>query len=371
MKVLLLTDADVFAGTESHMLELALGLRDLGEQVLVGCPRPSVLATRADEHNLEVVAIAKGGMVDRPAFACLRGLLSSGAVDVIHAHNGRSALSGALAVRAARCGRLVLTQHFLHPNRSNASGLKGAIVNRAHHWVGAQTHRFIAISPAVRHEMLARREAPAARIVLVPNGISDVCQSSSLQPRDAVRAQWEMEEDAPLVVCVARLEREKDIETLVAAMEGVVREQPAARCIIAGNGAQKEALQAQVARLDLQGHVVLAGFVADALSLVQAADVFVLPSVAEPFGLVLLEAMALSRPIVATRAGGPAEIVIEGETGHLVTPQSPSEMARALLSVLGDGEKAARMGQAGRARFLQEYTRERMCRQILEAYRAA
>jgi glycosyltransferase involved in cell wall biosynthesis len=115
--------------------------------------------------------------------------------------------------------------------------------------------------------------------------------------------------------------------------------------------------------------VRLLGFRTDALSLMWAADIFVLPSLAEPFGLVLLEAMSLGKPVVATSAGGPLEIVLAGETGLLVPPAQPHELALAINQLLADPEKAIEMGRKGLERYKERFTTERMARETVAVYR--
>jgi glycosyltransferase involved in cell wall biosynthesis len=110
------------------------------------------------------------------------------------------------------------------------------------------------------------------------------------------------------------------------------------------------------------------GFVPGAADLMVASDVCVLPSLAEPFGLALAEAMALGRPTIATRAGGPLEIVLPGETGLLVEPRSPREMAYALIEIARDSTRAEEMGRRGRERYEQMFTVERMAREVREVY---
>src|SRR5262249_34362936 len=111
------------------------------------------------------------------------------------------------------------------------------------------------------------------------------------------------------------------------------------------------------------------GFRSDAQSILNASDLFVLPSMAEPFGLVILEAMALSKPVIATNAGGPKEIVVPGETGVLVPPSDSGALATAILNLLADPEGARVMGAAGGQRYLERYTAERMAKETLEVYR--
>src|SRR5688500_5746375 len=118
MRVLLLTDADVFAGTERHMLDLALALRRRGVDALLGCPSPAVLKDRGRAAGLEVVTLQKGALVDVPAICVLKRMLASGSIDLIHAHNGRTALQAVLAVVLAGSGRVAMTQHFLEPSHA-------------------------------------------------------------------------------------------------------------------------------------------------------------------------------------------------------------------------------------------------------------
>ena len=132
MKIALLTDSDVFAGTERHILDLAIGLTHIGHSVSIACPAPSALADRIAAINyadpsassrITHIAMQKGKMWDKPAIAVLCGLLKSRAVDILHAHNGRTALSAVLAIHKTGMGRCVATQHFISPNRDRQSGL--------------------------------------------------------------------------------------------------------------------------------------------------------------------------------------------------------------------------------------------------------
>jgi glycosyltransferase involved in cell wall biosynthesis len=281
-------------------------------------------------------------------------LLSRRAVQILHSHNGRTHLNAVLAVRRAGTGRCVATQHFIAPDHSTQRGPKAWLYGLAHGWINSQTARFIAISQTVRQGMLDRHEAPDARIAVVPNGI-DAPDEEGLTPPDSVRDELGFEQEAPLIVCTARLEKEKDVASLIAAMERIASDFPSARCLVAGEGGERERLEAQIRELGLAERVKLLGFRKDAHALIHAADIFVLPSLAEPFGLVILEAMALGRPVVATRAGGPLEIVTDGETGLLAQPADAPSLASALARLLQCPEEAARMGAAGRARFLERY----------------
>jgi len=367
LRVILLTDADVFAGTERHMLDLARGLSALGVAAVVACPSPALLEDAARRENLPVLTIPKRGLVDWGAARILARRLKSGETDIVHAHNGRTALAAALAVRLAGRGRCVMTQHFLTPNHATQRGPKAMLSGAAHHWVVGQMSEILAISEAVREAMLARREAPDSKISVVPNGITAPDAGNAAETRQSLGINAE----TPLIVCAARLEREKDVVSLISAVKIVRETIPNVCCLVAGEGAERNALAAQIGALGLEDSVALLGFRADAPALMAAADVFVLPSLAEPFGLVLLEAMALGRPVIATRAGGPLEIVMDGETGFLVPPSSPAALAEALKRLITNPALARQMGENGQARFQAQFTVSKMAQATLAVYRSA
>ncbi|MGA3170979.1 MAG: glycosyltransferase family 4 protein [Chthoniobacteraceae bacterium] len=369
VRAALFTDADVFAGTERHMLDLARGLCSLNVTVSIACPKKAPLADLAREEKFEVIPIEKRGFLDWRAIAILRRELRAGKLNVIHAHNGRTALSAALAVRLAGRGSYVLTQHFLTPCRAGRRGLKAALSSAMHRWISRGAGHVIAISEASRRGIEERGESKK-NVTTVPNGISEADPGKLSSPA-AVRAGPGIDPNCPLIVCAARLEEEKDVRTLIAAMPAVLASSPQAVCVIAGEGSEREALAGQIRALGLGESVRLAGFCKDALSLINAADVFVLPSIAEPFGLVLVEAMSLGRPVIATRAGGPREIVEDGVTGLLVPPSDPVSLAGAISRLIRDEPLRTGMGARGRERFLQNYTLERMAASVLETYRKA
>jgi glycosyltransferase involved in cell wall biosynthesis len=368
MRVALFTDSDAFAGTERHIADLALGLRGQGVDVSIACPAASPLADRARASGVNLVAIEKRGFIDRSAARILRRLLNDGTLDLVHSHNGRTALAAAMAVNGAKRGACVTTQHFLTPNHATQHGLKAIVFKTAHRWVNRRTGAFIAISSAARDGILERKEAPVDRVVVIPNGIvwPDL---KGLRSPSEVRSELGISESAPLVVCAARLQKEKNVAMLVEGMKVVAERTPEAMCVIAGEGVEHQSLTDQIKSLGLERNVRLLGFRNDVLSLMNACSAFVLPSLAEPFGLVLLEAMALAKPVIATNVGGPLEIVAPGETGMLVSPTDPNALAEGILTLLNSPAQASAMGQHGRRRFESNFTVDRMAAATAEVYR--
>lgn len=367
LKVVLYTDSDIFAGTERHILELARGLRQENVDVAIACPEASPLIDLASRMGVKTIHVEKRGLLDSSAIRRLRRLFRSGEIDIVHAHNGRTALLSVIAAMLAGKGSVVATQHFLEPAHTTLHGLSAILSRKVHRWVQQEARHFIAVSGAAKELMLGRNSGLSHKLSWIPNGIS-APELDSLVPVDSVRQALRVTSDMLLIVCAARLEHEKHVDDLVVAMKGVTEKFPRAMCVVAGTGSLRDSLQKRINEQGLSGGVRLLGFREDALSLIQAADIFVLPSRAEPFGLVLLEAMALGKPVVACAAGGPLEIVEHGVTGLLVAPGEPSAMSEALLQLLTDPIARKKMGESGRRRYEDYFTTEKMSAATLNVY---
>ncbi len=155
---------------------------------------------------------------------------------------------------------------------------------------------------------------------------------------------------------------------LVEAAAIVVREMPEARFLLIGEGELHDALEHQIKHLHLAQHIVLTGFRADVLGVLKGLDLFVMSSVTEGLGTALLDAMALGRPIVATRAGGILEVVLHGETGLLVPPRDAPALAAGILDLLRDPERRRRLAAAGLARVRDRFSVDRMVEGTLAVY---
>ena len=211
---------------------------------------------------------------------------------------------------------------------------------------------------------------PSPRITVVHNGV-DLQAVSRAKDAPSVRREWGLPAAAPLLITVGRLTPAKGHRDLLKAAAVLSRDSRwlELRLLIVGAGALLPELQREAEQLGLQQRVIFTGFQRDVLPFVLAADVFVLPSIQEGLSLSALEAMALGKPVVACRVGGTPEVVVDGETGLLVAPGHPRELAAALERLLADPEKARAMGEAGRRRAQEAFDLEQMVTKIERIYR--
>jgi glycosyltransferase involved in cell wall biosynthesis len=184
---------------------------------------------------------------------------------------------------------------------------------------------------------------------------------------DAHAAFW-LPAGAPIVGNVAALAPHKGQRHLVAAAARVVRELPDTRFLIIGEGELREALARQIKDLGLDRHVFLTGFRTDVLGLMKSFDVFAMSSVTEGLGSAILEAMALARPVVATRAGGIPEAVEDAVTGLLVPPHDDAALAAGISALLRDQALRDRFGAAGRERVERDFSIDRLVEGTARVY---
>jgi glycosyltransferase involved in cell wall biosynthesis len=169
---------------------------------------------------------------------------------------------------------------------------------------------------------------------------------------------------------VANLFPRKGHEYLIEAVYRIAEEAPDARCLIVGTGDDRygEMLARLTREKGLDGIVIFAGFQPDVSPYLAAFDLFVLPSVMEGFGIVLIEAMAMAKPVVATSVGGIPEVIDDGVTGFLVPPRDPESLVRKIRFLLAHPEVRAKMGEAGRLRVLARFSTERMIGELQRLY---
>ena len=322
MRVLLLTDSDAFAGTEQHMLTLAVALQNQEQTVYVGCPRNSPLESRCYDSGVSTEKIEKNGAVDLKAVIDLLAIVKHNHIDIVHAHNGRTALIARLAKCFCPTLKVVFTQHFIAPSSAQRLGVSKIISNAVHSFIAAGLDHIICISAAVEDAIDLRRDPySACSMSVIWNGIEtshlNVPSKDDIQN---LRDDLDIPPKTKVILSASRLEPEKSVDLIIRAFAMICRDNPNVILVVAGIGSELSALRNLVTKLEITSHVRFVGFRTDVSSLMVMADAFILASEAEPFGLSILESMALETPVIAANSGGPKEIVDDAVTGFLFVP---------------------------------------------------
>ena len=293
---------------------------------------------------------------DPLALGRLVRLLREGHFDILHSHLFRADIYAGLAV--ARLGErrplLVSTRHnddrfFLNP-----------FVGLVHYGVSARQDLIIAISDHIARFTVSRGVRHPERVRRVYHGLEPPVTKALEREGQHIRQELGIGPHEFLVGNVGRLALQKGQRHLIAAMPLLLERVPRARAIIAGGGDLEDYLRDLANEMGVADRVHVLGPRKDVPALMHAIDVFVMPSIWEGFGLVLLEAMAAGRPIVASRVATIPEVVADGESGLLVPAGDPLALATALAELAEQPALAVRMGEAGRERLRKQFSVEKM-----------
>ena len=371
--------AEDLGGAEKSLLELTGRLdRDRFTPLLLHTRAAKWMRREECGHLERIPVFSPGGLLDRkrsnvggllgnlrdafasaqPVYRVVRSLRRNEA-DLVHTNSLKAHLLGGLAARMAR---LPLIWH-MRDLLEEGEGL--SVVRRA---ASTCKPRVIAISEAVARQFDGLR----LQVDLVPNGVP-LESFTPGEPPEVLRAEWALEPAAEVVMCLGRLTPWKGHRTLLRAFSQVAEQRPRARLLVVGEVAfwadeYGDELHALSNQLGLDGRVIWAGFRSDVPELLRLAEVLVLPSRNEPFGRVLIEAMATGKPVVATNSGGAPEIVLPEETGLLVPPEDADALAGALLRLLADGELRRKLGAAGMERARVHFDVRRVVEQVEGIY---
>jgi glycosyltransferase involved in cell wall biosynthesis len=309
------------------------------EQILV-TKQESELARRAAADGVTVSGTAWEIGLDPRAWWHLRRMISTFRPDIIHVHDSHALT---LAATVAMGRTLVATRRVdFHVGRFGA-------------W--RRPDRIIAVSEAVK-QVLVGDGIAADAITVVPDGIDPEEIRRAADPPLDMRSRLRLSPQALLAVNAAALVDHKDHKTLIRAARAARTLEPQLHWVIAGEGPQRDALAAEITRLDLQGRVHLVGWIDRIEALIAEASIFVMSSKLEGLGSVILNALALGRPVVATAAGGIPEIL---PPDVLVPPGAAMALAQKVVEVLHDPKPVP---------FPSRFTAQAMMGQVLDVYRA-
>jgi glycosyltransferase involved in cell wall biosynthesis len=313
-------------------------------------------------HGVRIVVIpelvrAISPASDFKAWKRLTRAFRSDGFDVVHTHTSKAGFLGRMAAAEAGVATIIHTPHgTIHTRNNKVEGLPRNplgmwALKEAEKLAGRHTTWLTALSEHERDVCVSLGLSRSDNTVVIPNGIDVDEFSAAPKKRRSARKDLEVSTKEIVLLSLGRLSREKGVETLVEAFGAVAEAVPEARLIVAGDGPEKQRLLKTVAALDEAGKLVsFPGNVDNPVAAHAAADIFVMPSFYEGFGLSAVEAMASGTPVVASSVGGLPELLSHGKCGVLVRPGRADELAAAIISLSRDSRERKRLAAAGRKR---------------------
>jgi glycosyltransferase involved in cell wall biosynthesis len=303
------------------------------------------------------ISLRRTGKLDVHRLGGLAMLMKTGRFDVVHAHMFGSNVWGTVLGKLSGVPVIIAHEH----NWSYTGGLMRRMVDR--HLIARYATRFVAVSESNRSRMIELEGIPAEKVLVLPTAY---IPHRETDPTD-IRAELGLTPDAHIIGVAASLRVEKALEVMISATGQLVQTFPDVHLVIAGDGPQREALEAQTASAGLTGHVHFLGERRDVTSILNTVNVGALSSDWEGMPLFVLECMATGTPVVATNVGGLPEMVENDRTGLLVPPRDPAALAQAIGALLADPERGRRLAQAAHER-MDDFTIDTVAHRFADLY---
>ena len=362
-------------GAEKHLLDLIARLDASCAECIVLCMESDFYSEVVkDQPNVKVLKVASETPMRFPSYWLLLRKYHPDTILFVNSWPGLFPWYAYLAARLCGAKRVLAIEHLLadSPEKVVGAGLWNALRRLiGYHaraiWrirlAGLLSHTTITVSNAVRNKLIQDYGYPRAKTVAILNGVDLQHYARSKSSSSAgKKTELGLVESDPVVLCISNLNPQKRIDVLLDAFCIVSRNYPSARCVIVGSGLGSRRVESELRKktveLGLAHKVIFTGHVSDVRSYLEVADLFVMSSDKEGLPLSLGEAMAYGVPCIATDVGGNKEIVSHGQTGLLVKPRSPEQLAKAIDYLLAHPEERCRMGANGLHRVQEHFNIE-------------
>jgi len=364
VRILKVCASRAWGGMEMSMALTAAKLRERGHAVFPVCQPDSPIEENLRGAGFDPVICDIWGKFHPDKVWQLARLVRREAIDLIHTDNSRDLFS--LVPVRQLSGRLplVLQKHI------GTGDPKNLVV---HHYLYRRVDFVIAISEVIRANLLATHPLRPDQVGVVHAGIDLGRFHGDPVARARIRTELGVPDSACLVGIIGRLQKEKGHFDFIEVAQRLAPDNPETRFVMVGAptpGWEEEAAEIRQAARDagLGERLILAGFRTDVPALLDAMDLFLFPSHAEAYGLVVVEAMAMGLPVVAYGCDGVLDLVVSGQTGELVDLYDRDALTAVTAGLLADGERRRAMGRAGRQRVEERFTEEHMYRQLESLY---
>jgi glycosyltransferase involved in cell wall biosynthesis len=357
----IITGIDV-GGAENHLLSLVKGLDRCRYDIAVAYLKGNgELKEEFKKIGISPIYIGLRFNYDITALWRLYRLIRKNKYDIVHTHLFHADIYGVLAGFLARTHIIISSEH------NEEQFLKKKLYSFLHRWASLPCSKLIAISGCVKKYMLATGIKDANKIEVVYYGL-DWNKYDSLGDLSYVRKEFNIDEKEILLGTVARLTEQKGLNYLLEAFVKVLETEPKCKLIIVGQGELEKQLKNLSKNLGIENKVIFTGFRKDIPEIMSSIDIFILPSLWEGFGLVLLEAMAAKKAIVATDIGAIPEIVLDDKTGILAPPANAEALANGVLRLVRQKNLAKTMGERGRERLETHFGIDKMVKRVEKIY---
>lgn len=365
MKILHLISSSGLFGAERVVIELSKSLKNTHDchpivGVIKNAYNPHIeVAEEAKANHIDSVIFTCKGQFDLKLVSLIRRYIKNNKVDIIHCHGYKSNFYGLLSAKnklpLVTTNHNWLTHHWKLKVYCFLDGL----------WM-RYFDRIVAVSDGIKRDML-RYKIPEKKIMVIDNGI-DVGRFNRKIATEDIKKEFGINGNIKVIGTIGSLKFEKGHVYLLRVAREVIKSFKDVKFFIVGDGPLRKQLEDEAKNLGIEKNIIFTGLRNDVPELLSIMDIFVLPSIKEGLPMVLLEAMASKKPVVATKVGAIPKIINDNKSGILVEPQDIIGLKDVIINLIKDSGKAERLALEGYEKVKKDFSSERMCRKYLNLY---
>ena len=354
-----------FGGGERVFLQLASGLKKR-YKILVATNTDGKFAHDLKELGIELFSLDLTRQVAFKPIRQIRDIIRRNKIDLVHSQGARADFFTRVAASIADSPHVLCTV-AMPVEGFDVGPLRKSIYRLLEYLSGRFVKRFIVVSDSLKRVLIEERRISSERVVRIYNGIEMDQYHPDLKKTD-VRNQLSISNSEPLIGAIGRMVWQKGFEFLIRAIPEILEVAPETRFLLVGQGPLRADLESLARQLNVSENIRFAGFRSDIQHVLSAIDILVVPSILEGFPIITLEAMAMEKPIVATRISGISEQVADLKEAILVPPKNSSALATASLRLIEDKKLASRLGMAARKKIERCFSIEKMIHETEQVY---
>ena len=370
-KILYVIDNIEFGGGERVFSQIIRGLNKERFSVFVASNPGGIFEKKIMEAGVKIDPLDMTHRYNIGTISQLKKIIKTRDVQIVHSQGGRADFFSRTAARIANVPIIISSMAMLVEGYDVSILRKGlyVLIDR---WTERWVNKFIVLSEAMRQSLIERHKIPPGNIVKIHNGIEIEEYNPDLKEvrnkKLEVKRALGLKNNTLVIGAIGRLVWQKGFKYLIRAAPEVLDKFPKARFLIVGEGPLKNKLILTSEKLNVADRITFVGFRSDIKEILASIDVLAMPSLLEGLPMVLLEAMAMAKPIVATRIDGITEVLENDKTGLLVPAKNSHALAEAIVGILNDKAKANSFGLKAREVVKEKFSVKKMVKEIELAY---
>ena len=349
-----------WGGQEMRILMEAEELSKKGYKVLLACCSKGGLMKHAEKKGIRTFPVGIRNYFDLLAIYKIYRLIKKEKIDIVNTHSSKDSWVASFSTRLISKKRPVLirTRHLSVP-----------ISTHLFNFIYQMPNMIITTCESTRKELININQIKEDQIISIPTGAVLEKYNLHEDSSDGLKKSLGIDEKSPIISKIAVLRSWKRHDTFLEAAKRVVMEIPEAKFLIVGEGPQRENIEQRIKDLGLAGNVIMTGYREDVPQILALSDMSVLVSgSAEGVPQIVVQSLAMRKPVVGTNVGGIPELILDGKTGILIEPNNPKVLAEKILLLLKDKDYAKQLGEAGRKLVEEKFSCKNMLKQLEELY---